>query len=209
MGVGLQQPQAQGDEILSMERFDPLVVKATVQGARDLDGFISHFVWYYYKSEDPTKLIEIKVTPASVTYATFSLPRVPGEYTFGVKVVDNDDGEIRSEDVLGNGPEIFFPPSTKNPDIPLVTLQSNVGFAKAGDEVVLEAQASILSNRPDFAATRYFKFDYDGDGLYDLTTKKNRVTTTYENPGKYRPKVQVIYRGRGSVAWADWIEVQK
>ncbi len=38
---------------------------------------------------------------------------------------DNDDGSQSSDEILGNGPIIVFPPNSKQPDIPLVTLKTD------------------------------------------------------------------------------------
>jgi len=52
-------------------------VKVVANGSKDPDGFISHYMWYYYKIDDPTRIIELKVTPSTVPYIIFSLPRIP------------------------------------------------------------------------------------------------------------------------------------
>jgi hypothetical protein len=44
---------------------------------------------------------------------------------FGVTLYDNDDGKNPSSEIIGNGPIVFFPPDTKRPDIPMVTLKTN------------------------------------------------------------------------------------
>jgi hypothetical protein len=89
-------------EILADESIDNVIVKLQAQNIKDPDGFLSHLVWYYYRIENPEKLIEAKVTPGSVQFVNFSIPkpRQPGEFGFGVKLVDNDKGEITSEEIL-------------------------------------------------------------------------------------------------------------
>lgn len=81
--------------------------------------------------------------------------------------------------------------------------------AKVGEEVTFTTKASILSQRPDFDATRYFKYDFDGDGAVDLTTKDGVVRFAYPKPGEMKPKVTVYYRGRAGVGNAEPIAVQK
>jgi len=68
--------------------------------------------------------------------------------------------------------------------------------ARAGEEVTFLVNASIPSERPDFEATRIIKYDFDGDSIYDQTTKKTEITYTYTKPGTYTPKVAVYYRDR-------------
>lgn len=131
----------------------------------------------------------------------FSVPRIAGEYRFGVEMYDNDDVEgIRSEDIIGNGPIVVFPPDSKNPDIPVVTLVSDRPSAKVGEAVTLEVKSSVLTNSDDFIANRVIKFDFDGDGIDDMATRDTTVTYVYERDGIYTPRVKVIYRGRSGIA---------
>jgi hypothetical protein len=42
--------------------------------------------------------------------------------------------------------------------------------------------ATILSQKPDFYTSRTIKYDFDNDGKYDLTTKKDTVEHVYTKP---------------------------
>lgn len=198
-------------EIFTDTSINPIVVTVSAKGVRDPDGVISKFIWYYYPKNDPDRIIDIKQTTASVPQTTFVVPKPysPMEYAFGVRVVDNDWGEISSEKILGQGPIVFFPPGDGNFDIPVVTFKTSATTVKVGQEVTFTAQANILSNKSDFAWTRYFKYDFDGDGKIDLATKQDVVTYAYPLPGEYKPKVNVYYRGRAWVGNSEKITVQK
>ncbi len=87
-------------DVFSTEVFDPLVVQVTAQGVSDPDGVVSYYKRYYYKKENPNRLLQIKITPASVSTVSFTLDRIGGEYEFGVTMIDNDEGESRSVDIL-------------------------------------------------------------------------------------------------------------
>ena len=181
------------------------------KGTRDPDGFISHYAWYYYEKNNPDNIVSLKITPADVLSTTFVVPKPhnPTEYAFAVRMVDNDGGEITSEEILGMGPIIFFPPGENSLDVPIVTLKTNTYQAKVGDEVTFTTDARILSNKPDFATSRYFKYDFDGDGVYDLTSKQAAVTYRYETSGEVKPRVAVYYRGRAGIGMADHLIIQK
>lgn len=69
--------------------------------------------------------------------------------------------------------------------------------------------ASIPSERPDFEATRIIKYDFDGDGIYDQTTKKTEVMYQYGKAGTYTPKAAVFYRDRAGVAFAEPVTIVK
>jgi hypothetical protein len=66
----------------------------------DLDGSISYIARYYYKPEDPERLLDIKVTPGNSNAVNFAISREAGEYTFGAKIIDNDGGEVATEDII-------------------------------------------------------------------------------------------------------------
>jgi hypothetical protein len=74
----------------SFSQFDPLAVRVMAETPIDKDGQISYFTWYYYKSDDPDRLLDIKITPGNTNGVVFNISREAGEYTFGVKMSDND-----------------------------------------------------------------------------------------------------------------------
>lgn len=211
IGVGVSTKITAQREIFSDSSIDPIVVNVSAKGVRDPDGVVSKFIWYYYPKNDPDRIIDINQTPATVAQTTFVVPKPysPMEYAFGVRVIDNDGGEIASEDILGQGPIVFFPPGDGNFDVPVVTFKTNATTVKVGQEVTFTAQANILSNKSDFVSTRYFKYDFEGDGKMDLTTKQDVVTYAYALPGEYKPKVNVYYRGRAGVGNSEKVVVQK
>jgi len=185
------------------DTFDPLIVKVSAVNPVDSDWFISYFKWYYYYKDDPSRAIETKITPGNIPYAFFSLPRVPGEFMFAVTMYDNDEGSRSNQDIIGNWPLVFFPPDVSRPDIPLVTLKSNLSSVEIGDEIVFDVVSKIISDRPDFIRERTIQYDFDGDGTWDLTTKSDRVTHIYTEPNEfgYRPRAAVLYR------WYKWVWV--
>lgn len=194
IGVGFSENNAKD---IFNDTYDPLIVKVSATNAKDADGFISYFKWYYYYKDDPSRIIETKITPGDIAYAFFSLPRIPWEFMFGVTMYDNDEGQIANQDIIGNGPLVFFPPDVSRPDIPLVTLKSDITSVDIGDVVTFDVVSKIISDRQDFVKERTIQYDFDGDGTWDVTTKSDRVTHVYTTPNDlwYRPRAAVIYRG--------------
>jgi len=194
--------------------FDPLMVKVQVQDPEDPDGFISYYKRYYYYKDDPTRILETKITPSDVPYAFFSLPRMPGEFMFGVTLYDNDEWRQRSETIIGNWPIVFFPPDVKRPDIPIVTLKADKTTVEVWDEVTFDVISKVISDRPDFIKERTIQYDFDWDGKRDLTTKKDRVTHIYTiaNEDWYTPRASIIYRNYkwiwkgGSIIVKKWLK---
>lgn len=180
---------------------DPLIVKVTAMNPSDADWFVSYYKWYYYYKDDPTRQLEIKVTPSDIPYTFFSLPKMPWEFMFGVTMYDNDDGKQSSEEIIWNGPIVFFPPDATRPDVPMVTLKSDKTSVEIWDEITFDVISKIISDRPDFIKDRTIQYDFDWDWTYDLTTKKDRIIYTYTKPNAtwYIPRVAVLYR------WYKWI----
>lgn len=190
-------------------KYDPLIVKIAASWTKDLDWAISYYTWYYYKTDDPTRLLEVKITPANVPYVVFSMQRIPGEYTYWVKITDNDGWEIRSEDIIWWWPVVFFPPDSKNVDIPIVTLKTNIVNWKVWETIGFEVVSKILSERSDFKSTRVIKYDFEWDWIYDLVTKKENVEHIYTQPWTYNPKVRVEYRWYAGIWFWEKINIEK
>ncbi len=211
IGVGFAENNAKD---IFNDTFDPLIVKVNATNALDPDGFVSYFKRYYYYKDDPSRPIETKITPGNIPYVFFSLPRVPGEFMFGVTMYDNDEGQQSNEDIIGNWPLVFFPPDVSRPDIPLVTLKSDIVSAEIWDEITFDVISKIISDRPDFIRERTIQYDFDGDGTWDLTTKSDRVKHVYTEPNAlwYRPRVAVLYRWYkgigiwGTIVVKNWLK---
>jgi hypothetical protein len=131
-----------------------------------------------------------------------------------VKMSDNDGWERTSEEIIWKWPVVSIQPKwTDSNDIPIVTLKSSTTIAKVWETIKFNTVSKILSDRPDFKANRVFKYDFDGDGTYDLTTKEDNVTYQYKKPSSdakwYTPKVKVIYKEKVWEALGDSISVKK
>lgn len=98
-------------------------------------------------------------------------------------------------------------------DIPIVTLKTDAINTKIGEEVTFTVNSKILSNRPDFKANRIIKYDFDGDGVDDLTTKDDVVKFIYTTPSEenrpFKAKAKVIYREKVGVGYAEPVSVKK
>ena len=196
--------------------FDPLLIKLVAVGAYDPDSMLSYFRWYYYKKWDRSNLIDVKITPYNIPEAVFALPRIPWQYIFWVDVCDVDWKCTNSEKDLHLRPIVNIPPSLKNPDIPQVnSVRIDHGGIKwvwevnVWDKLTIKVDTTILSKNIDFHASRTIKYDFDNDGKWDLTTKKDVVEHVYTKPGKYRVKVKVIYRWYGGIWFSAPLIVKK
>ncbi|MDD2536947.1 MAG: PKD domain-containing protein [Candidatus Absconditabacteria bacterium] len=194
-GIGFQENNVQNILDITADESSNLIIKVTAVGASDPDGEISYFRRYYYHKDNPNRILETRITPSNISYVFFTIPRIAGEYMFGVTLYDNDEGRQKSEDIIGNGPMIFIP-NTARPDTPIVTLRSDKQVINVGDTVTFDVIAKATTENEDFFSNRTIYYDFDGDGEYDLITKDDRVSYTYNeaNESGYLPKVKVEYR---------------
>jgi len=191
----IQVSQAQ-QETFDLVTRDPLLVRVSVTGHRDTDSQIKRFIWYYYNTKDPDERQYTAITPANVPYYTFTVHRTAGEFAFGVIVEDTDGGKVDSHKQLWVGPSITF----SNPgkiDLPLVDLDLNTTDVTVGEEIIFTLNSEVISNRTDFEEKRYYKIDFDGDGVFESEPiKNNEYRHVYDQVGEYNPQVKVRYRDK-------------
>ncbi|GHW02403.1 hypothetical protein AGMMS50249_1890 [candidate division SR1 bacterium] len=195
-GIGFQVGTTQNVLDLTNDSSTSLMVKVSAVSAVDPDGSIANFQWYYYPKDNPAQILETRITPANIPYTFFTLPKIPGEYMFGVKIYDSDNAYQKSESIIGNGPTIYFPQTDNNPSIPIVTLKFDKQTVELGETVTFDVISKIASDSQDFLAHRTIQYDFDGDGERDLITTQDRVTYEYTKPNEqgYSPRAAVIYR---------------
>jgi PKD repeat protein len=178
--------------------YDPLIVKLVGNGIKDPDGYIKYLTRYYYRTDDPTNRIWLKTTPSSTNFMYFSIPRIAWEYSFGVEMIDNDETKNNSQEIIGDWPIVFFPPNKNDGDIPIITFKVDQNNIKVWEEVNFQVISKILSDKQDFNSSKTIKYDFDGDGEYDLTTKDDNIKYTYSKAWSYKPRAKVTYRGKSS-----------
>jgi PKD repeat protein len=206
IGIGFSQGRFR-DIFSTNNPYDPLIVKIVGNNIRDPDGYVKYLIWYYYHTDDPDRRLLMKTTPPSTNFVYFSMPRIAGEYSFGVEAIDNDGAKVNSQDLIWNGPIVFFPPEKNDADIPFVNFKVDQNNIKVWEVVNFEVTSRIVNNKQDFESSRTIRYDFDGDGEYDLTTKDNKVAYVYEKPWTYKPKVKVTYRGKSNRVPASTEEI--
>ncbi len=195
----LQVSQSQ-QETFDLVTRDPLLVRVSVTWQRDNDSQIKRFIWYYYDTKDPDERQYTAITPANVPYYTFTVHRVAGEFAFWVIVEDTDWGKVDSHETLWVGPSITFSSPGKI-DLPLVDLDVNTTDITVGEEIVFTMNSEVISNRTDFEEKRYYKIDFDWDGVFESEPIKNdEYRYVYDQVGEYNPQVKVKYRDK---VWVD------
>lgn len=215
IGSAWYNPTLQNEQNIPSDIFtdgiDPLLVRLNALNAHDPDGsMITYFRWYYYNIKDQNNILQAKVTPYNVPSVVFSMPKIPWEYMFGVEVCDVDEECISTTDPISDwglwwGPVVVFPSSSTNPDIPIVAIRvdndevEGLWEVNVWDKIYVNVIPKILSDRKDFRENMIIKVDFDGDGEYDMTTKKEKIEYVFRETGKYRIKAKVIYRWYGGI----------
>ncbi|MDD3793493.1 MAG: PKD domain-containing protein [Candidatus Gracilibacteria bacterium] len=168
---------------------DPVLVTLTAIGAKDLDGVIQSYLWYYYTDIDPEPQ-DFRATKNETT--TFVLPKVTGNYYFVVVMKDNNEARANSEEI--NGSKYFITLTGDNVNTPIVDLNVNNNSVSIGDEIFFTANVqNILGQNLNTKVS--FSWDFDGDGFYDKETTTNTTSHKYESSGEKFAKVKVKYKG--------------
>jgi len=97
----------------------------------------------------------------------------------------------QTSDKTFSTPDLFV---NQNLATPIVNFDVGGSEILLGDESVFTANVKNALGQ-DIAERSEFRWDFDGDGFYDLKTEKNTVSYTYTLPGEYKPKVKVTHRG--------------
>ncbi|MDD2907989.1 MAG: PKD domain-containing protein [Candidatus Gracilibacteria bacterium] len=168
---------------------DPVLVSVNALGAKDLDGVIQSYLWYYYTDLDPEPQ-DFRATKIEST--TFVLPKVTGNYYFVVIMKDNNEARSNSQDL--NGSKYFITLTGDNVNTPIVDLNVNNSSVSIGDEVVFTSNVENILGQ-NLNSKVKFSWDFDGDGFYDKETDTNSVAYKYESSGEKFAKVKVKYKG--------------
>ncbi|MDP5038980.1 MAG: PKD domain-containing protein, partial [Candidatus Gracilibacteria bacterium] len=168
---------------------DPVVVNLTAVGAKDPDGVIQSYIWYYYTDTDPYPQ-DYRITTQPLT--TFVLPKITGNYYFVVVMKDNNDERYTSKE--SDSSSYFISLTGDNVNTPLIDLKVNNNSVNVGDEVIFSSIIKdVLGN--NISSKVEYSWDFDGDGFYDNETKNSTVSHVFKNSGTFYAKLRVKHRG--------------
>lgn len=170
---------------------DPIVFNIKAIWAKDLDGVIQSYLWYYYTDYD-TEAQGFKTTPTPET--SFVLPKITGTYFFWVVLKDNNEEKFVSEDIG----KFFRTVSSDNSNTPLIELKINDNSVSIWDEVVFEASVKNIIGK-DLSGSSEYYWDFDGDGFFDKKWSTPTISHKYKKSGTFYPKLKVKYRGLSNV----------
>lgn len=166
-------------------------VNLQMEGAKDPDGVIRSYTWYYYTNTDEQPQ-GFRITTRPET--SFTLPKINGRYHFSVVLEDANGLRVDTREISES--KFSTPDLLVNQNIatPLIDFRANITDVKYGDPVELSVTTKNALGQDITKAVDY-RWDVDGDGFYDVKTTENTLVYKYTIPGEYHPKVKVSHRG--------------
>jgi len=168
---------------------DPVVVSVTALGAKDKDGVIQSYLWYYYTDIDPEPQ-DFRATKSNST--SFVIPKVTWNYYFVVVMKDNNEARSNSETI--NGSKYFITLTGDNVNTPLVGLSVDDNSVSIWEEVTFTSNVENILGHSLNKKVKY-SWDFDWDWFYDTETTSNIVSHKYKTSGEKHAKVKVKYKG--------------
>jgi len=171
---------------------DPMQVNLKLLGAKDPDGVIRSYTWYYFTDrDDQAQGFRITRLPE----ANFILPKITGRYYFAVMMEDSNGLKVNTKevsDVPFSTPDLYVNTNLSTPIIENFTAGNT--DVKFGDvtRLSLDVRTPLTS---DVADKSEYRWDIDGDGFYDVKTTTPFYEFKYVYPGEYNPKVKVTHKG--------------
>ena len=163
------------------ELVTPVRVKLEALGAKDPDGKIVKYVWWYYNEKDPEMTMGHTITQvpqAALTLGTRGLENEELTYKFGLEMTDQENFTVKASDILSEG---------LIPSLTVVNGPNDEPVAKfTVDKTSIMINESIeftsSSVDPDGNIIQYI-WDFEGDGFSDnKPTTSSSVTHVYETP---------------------------
>ncbi len=168
-----------------------VIITANADGAKDEDGVITSYTWYYTTESDSEPQ---GVTITQSAQKTFVLPNITEKYYFGVILEDNDGARVNSSDVIRDKVPLIIANENGNVNMPLITIKTLKSQVLAGESLDFSVLAKTILGT-DITNKSEYAWDFDGDGKIDKKTTEPRTSYTYQNTGNYNMKVKVTYNG--------------
>jgi len=171
----------------------PVRVKLDAIGAKDPDGKIVKYLWWYYNEKDPDIQLGHTITQSPQTYVTIGTRGIEAEeatYKFGLQMTDQENFTINASDIL---PENTLPSLTvvNGPnDIPVSQFTVDRTNIMVGETINFTSS----SYDPDGKIVKYI-WDFEGDGFGDnKETSLSTIAHIYDSssPDGIKVRLKVV-----------------
>ena len=163
---------------------DPVIINLRAIWALDGDWVIQSYLWYYTTDAD-SDAQDFRITRTPGT--TFVLPKLPGNYHFGVVLKDNNDEKVNSIDILGSNSLTLTGDNINTPIIDFETSDSSTSVWK---DINFTANVSNVLWE-ELNKDIEYSWDFDWDGFYDRKTETGKLSYKYKKSWTFYPKVRV------------------
>lgn len=179
------------------ELVTPVTVNVSVVGARDLDGRVNRYRWWYYEEGQAQRKLDQRITDIARTTFVIGPNNVEGTettYYIGVEVEDNDGGVTSNIESVGASQPLVV---TNGPNVaPFAEFITDRSTIQTGELITF--RSTTLDPLGEFIPSAAYQWDFDGDGEYERGISGAVVTYRYENPGLYRAVLKVTKNGLSS-----------
>jgi|CXWL01.1.fsa_nt_gi PKD repeat protein len=175
----------------------PVTVDAFAVGARDVDGQVMRYRWWYYEEGQGGKKLDQRLTDSPRTTFVIGPNNVEGTkttYFFAVELEDSDGATMDSLDAVGPSEPLVLTNGPNN--APLAEFVTNRATVAAGDTI----QFTSTSKDPlgEFIPSAAYQWDFDGDGEFERGVSGAKVSYRYDKPGTYKAALKVTKNGLSS-----------
>ncbi len=173
--------------------WDPVIVNLDAVWAKDKDGVIQSYTWYYYTDSDSeSQDYRSTIRPST----TFVLPKIAWTYYFVLLMKDNNEEKFLTADL---GSKYFLTISWDNSNTPLVELWVDDSSITVDEEVTFNAKVRNIITQ-DLTSKSTYSWDFDWDWFYDKEITWKWITTyKFSKAGTYHVKVKAKYKWISSV----------
>lgn len=168
-----------------------VIVNVTANWARDDDGVITSYIWYYTtESDNERQNVRITQTPST----TYVLPNVNEKYYFWVIIEDNDGARIDSQDGTSSNTPLQITNDAANVNMPLIGLKVDKTQALTEESLTFSVTVKNLMGQ-DVTSRCEYAWDFDGDGKIDQKWPNPTINHKYLTSWRFNMKVKVTNNG--------------
>ena len=165
------------------EMTTPVRVKLDAIGAKDPDGQIVKYLWWYYNVKDPLLPIGHTITQSPQAYVTIGTRGITGEeseYKFELQITDQENFTVNASDVLAENTLPSITVVNGPNDVPVSQFTVDRTSIMVGETVNFTSS----SYDPDGKIVKYV-WDFEGDGFgNNKETSLSTIAYTYESSAR-------------------------